>query len=166
VFPAEIRPGSPISGPEALLRNIRDIVHESPLSCNGLRICLPGRKPMQIERGPGRGLSQGPPGPGEPGNIVDFRSYPPPACLCRSPWTPRRLSYVIGGDGRARRPTPAPHLDNGRAPPVNWADLQEDKMINPAPGLGPIFDPLGPTAGPGSLGTGPGSTSTTSCTKN
>ncbi len=38
-----------------------------------------------------------------------------------------------------------------------WADLREDKMINPAPDFWPIFGPLGPTAGPGSLGTGIGS---------
>ncbi len=35
----------------------------------------------------------------------------------------------------------------------NWADLSDDKLINPAPGFWPIFDTLGPTAGPGSLGT-------------
>ena len=36
---------------------------------------------MQIDRGPGRGLSQAPPGPGWAGKrpkIDDFRSYPPP----------------------------------------------------------------------------------------
>ncbi len=32
----------------------------------------------------------------------------------------------------------------------NEADLREDKMINPAPGVWPMFSPLGPTAGPGS----------------
>ncbi len=41
---------------------------------------------------------------------------------------------------------------------LTWAELREDKMINPAPGFRPIFGPLGPTAGPGSLGTGSGST--------
>ncbi len=40
--------------------------------------------------------------------------------------------------------------------PWFWADLNEDKMINPAPGFWPIFDPLGPTAGPGSSGNGLG----------
>ncbi len=38
-----------------------------------------------------------------------------------------------------------------------WADLREDKMINPAPGFRPIVGPLGPTAGPGTFGTGSGS---------
>ena len=35
--------------------------------------------------------------------------------------------------------------------------FREDKMINPAPGFWKIPGPLGPTAGPGSLGTGSGS---------
>ncbi len=37
----------------------------------------------------------------------------------------------------------------------NWADLKEDRMINPARCFGPIFGPLGPTAGPGNPGTAP-----------
>ena len=36
----------------------------------------------------------------------------------------------------------------------DWADLMEDKMINQAPGFWRIFGPLGPTAGPGNIGTG------------
>ncbi len=36
-----------------------------------------------------------------------------------------------------------------------WADPREDK-INPAPGFWQILGPVGPTAGPGSLGTGSG----------
>ncbi len=39
-------------------------------------------------------------------------------------------------------------------------------MINPAPGFGPNFGPLGPTAGPGSLGNGFGSKNNAGCTKN
>ncbi len=39
-------------------------------------------------------------------------------------------------------------------------------MINPAPDFWPIFDPLGPTAGPGILGTGFGSKNIAGCTKN
>ncbi len=46
------------------------------------------------------------------------------------------------------------------------ADLREDKVINFAPGLWPIFDPLGPTAGPGNLGTGSGSTNSAGCATN
>ena len=46
-----------------------------------------------------------------------------------------------------------------------WVDLKDDKMINPAPGCWPIFGPLGPTAGPGSLGTGSGSKNSAGCTK-
>ncbi len=38
-------------------------------------------------------------------------------------------------------------------------------MINQAPGFWPIFEPLGPTAGPGSLGTGSGSKNSAGCTK-
>ncbi len=41
---------------------------------------------------------------------------------------------------------------------LDWGDLREGKMINPAPGFWPIFGLLGPTAGPGSLGTGSGAT--------
>ncbi len=41
--------------------------------------------------------------------------------------------------------------------PNNWADLGEDKMIDPAPGFWPIFGPLRPPAGSGSPGNGPGS---------
>ncbi len=48
----------------------------------------------------------------------------------------------------------------------SWADLREDKMINPAPGFWPIFGPSGPTAGPGSPGNGPGSKNIAGCTKN
>ena len=48
---------------------------------------------------------------------------------------------------------------------ADWADLTEDKVINPAPGFWPIFGPLGPTAGPGSLGTGSGSKDGAGCTK-
>ncbi len=44
-----------------------------------------------------------------------------------------------------------------------WADLREDKMINPASGW-PIFGPLGPTAGFGSPGNGPGSKNSAGCT--
>ncbi len=36
-----------------------------------------------------------------------------------------------------------------------WADLREDKMLNPAPGFVPIFGPLGPAADPGALGWAP-----------
>jgi hypothetical protein len=39
------------------------------------------------------------------------------------------------------------------------------RMINLAPGLWQIFGPLGPTAGPGSLGMGPGSKNSAGCTK-
>ncbi len=39
-------------------------------------------------------------------------------------------------------------------------------MINPAPGFWPIFSPVGPAAGPGSLGTGSGSKHIAGCTKN
>ncbi len=46
------------------------------------------------------------------------------------------------------------------------ADLREEKRISLAPGFWPIFDPLGPTAGPGSLGTGSGSKCSTGCAKN
>ncbi len=49
---------------------------------------------------------------------------------------------------------------------VPWADLREDKIINPAPGVWPIFGPLGHTAGPGSSGYGPGSKNSAGCTKN
>ncbi len=49
--------------------------------------------------------------------------------------------------------------------PWIWADLREDKMIGPAPGFGPIFGPLEPTAGPGSLGTGSGSKNSAGCAK-
>ncbi len=38
-------------------------------------------------------------------------------------------------------------------------------MINPAPGVWPILDPLGPTAGPGSLGMGSRSKNSAACTK-
>ncbi len=41
------------------------------------------------------------------------------------------------------------------------ADLREDKIIDPAPGFWPMLGPLGPTAGPGSLGTG---SSSATCT--
>ncbi len=47
-----------------------------------------------------------------------------------------------------------------------WADLREDKMINPAPGFWPIFGPLKPAAGPGSHGTGSGSKDNAGCVKN
>ncbi len=44
--------------------------------------------------------------------------------------------------------------DLGLSPPLlrslkDWADLREDKMINLGSGFGPIFGPLGITAGPG-----------------
>ncbi len=39
-------------------------------------------------------------------------------------------------------------------------------MINPAPGFGPIFGPLGPTAGTGSLGTGSGLRASAACAEN
>ena len=39
-------------------------------------------------------------------------------------------------------------------------------MINPDPGFGPIFGPMGPTAGTGSLGTCSGSKTRAGCTKN
>ncbi len=32
---------------------------------------------------------------------------------------------------------------------LRWADLREDEIMNPSPGLWPIFGPFGPTAGPG-----------------
>ncbi len=47
-------------------------------SRNGLRFGLPERKSVHIERGPGRGLSQAPPGPGWAGKrpeIDDLRSH-------------------------------------------------------------------------------------------
>ena len=50
-------------------------------------------------------------------------------------------------------------------PGLIWADLREDKMIDPAPGFWPIFGPLGPTAGPESPGNGPGSTKNAGCAK-
>jgi hypothetical protein len=40
-----------------------------------------------------------------------------------------------------------------------WADLREEKRINPALGFWLIFGPPGPTAGPGSAWNGSGSTS-------
>jgi hypothetical protein len=48
----------------------------------------------------------------------------------------------------------------------NWADVGRDKKINPASGFGPMFGPLGPTAGAGSRGTGSGSKSSAGCTNN
>ncbi len=49
---------------------------------------------------------------------------------------------------------------------IGFGDLREDKMIYPAPDLGPIFGHLGPTAGPGSPGNGLGSENSAGCTKN
>ncbi len=46
--------------------------------------------------------------------------------------------------------------NNHRATWSCWADLREDKMINPAADFWPIFGPLGPMAGPGSPWTGSG----------
>ena len=43
---------------------------------------------------------------------------------------------------------------------------REDTMKNPAPGFWTIFGPLGPPAGPGSLGNRPGSKNSAGCTKN
>ncbi len=40
---------------------------------------------------------------------------------------------------------------------TSWADLREDKMINPAPDVWPTFGPMGPTAGAGSPGDDSGS---------
>ncbi len=37
-----------------------------------------------------------------------------------------------------------------------WADLREDKIINPAPGFWTMFGSSRPAAGPGSSGNGPG----------
>ncbi len=48
----------------------------------------------------------------------------------------------------------------------DWADLKEDKMINPAPGFWPIFGALGPTAGPGRPGNGPGLKKSAGCANN
>ncbi len=67
------------------------------------------------------------------------------------------------------RPGPAPYARRKRQRTQlhpGWADLREDKIINPAPGFWPIFGPLGPTAGPGSPGNGPGSKNSAGCTKN
>jgi hypothetical protein len=49
---------------------------------------------------------------------------------------------------------------------LDWADLREDKMINPAPGFWPILGPLGPTASPGSHGIGHGLKNSADYTKN
>ncbi len=46
---------------------------------------------------------------------------------------------------------------------VDWADLREDEIINPAPGVWQIFGPPAPTAGPGNPGNGPGSKNSASC---
>ncbi len=48
---------------------------------------------------------------------------------------------------------------------VIWADPKEDEMIIWAPFFLPIFGPLRPTAGRGSLGTDSGSKHIASCTK-
>ncbi len=50
---------------------------------------------MQIERGPGRGLSQASPGPGWAGKlpkINDFRSYPPPEKILKTILTALELT--------------------------------------------------------------------------
>ncbi len=65
---------------------------------------------------------------------------------------PGRLPGSTGG-----RSFGGPRADLREVLGHNWADLREDKMINPAPGFWRIFGPLGPTAGPGSPGNGPGS---------
>ncbi len=49
---------------------------------------------------------------------------------------------------------------------ILWADLGEDKMINPDPDFWPIFGTLRPTAGPGSHGTDQALKKSEGCTKN
>ncbi len=51
-------------------------------------------------------------------------------------------------------------------PVLRWADPREDEVINPAPGFWVPVGPLGPTAGPGSLGTSSGSKNSAACAKN
>jgi hypothetical protein len=51
-------------------------------------------------------------------------------------------------------------------PCSGWADLREDEIVNPAPGLWPMFDPLGPTAGPGHPRNGSGLKNSAGCADN
>ncbi len=69
-------------------------------------------------------------------------------------------------EGCAAKASRNPDVPSGRLFFCGWAELREDKMINPAPDFWPIFGPLRPTAGPGSPGIGPCSKKSAGCAKN
>ena len=94
---------------------------------------------MQIERGPGRGLSQAPPGPGWAGKrpkINDFRSYPPPqkkhlkTRLTASEQSSNSRQPKI--DGSSERPSPARRQQLARVEdpvdPVSKASPRERRL--------------------------------------
>ncbi len=87
-------------------------------SRNGHSIGLPSCRLLQIEQGPGRGLSQAPSGPGwaeKRPTTNEFRSYPPPTtqkkhsfeCIGASQWVRRACRARCSHDRCLRKKCPS-----------------------------------------------------------
>ncbi len=76
------------------------------------------------------------------------------------------VSVPVGLKSRRQRNMAFAHGGGSLVVCYYWAVLGEDKLINLAPMFSPIFGPLWPAAGPGSLGTGSGWENNARCTKN